>query len=186
MAKINPRRPTKSVPQLARDQRPDRRRRRGKSALEAASTVATANANTADGSSGPPHVLRRFLGNFRWQDVILEPYKISAHRGGEFCRASRQVLLGASGEPVDFNVRYFELQRGGFTSLERHRHCHFVIGVRGRGWACVGEQQYRIGPLDVLYIGPDEPHQLRAGRSPTFGFFCIVDGERDRPRPIDS
>ena len=132
----------------------------------------------------PPPTLRRFLGGFRWDRVETEPYKISAHKGGEFCGASRQVLIGKNGEPVNFHVRYFELQPGGFTSLERHRHCHVVIGARGRGRVQVGNLQYQLRPFDVIYIAPDEPHQLSAITKSRFGFFCIVDADRDRPRPV--
>src|SRR5216684_1409143 len=98
----------------------------------------------------PPPTLRRFLGGFRWDRVETEPYKISAHKGGEFCGASRQVLIGKNGEPVNFHVRYFELQPGGFTSLERHHHCHVVIGARGRGRVQVGNLQYQLRPFDVI------------------------------------
>jgi ribulose-bisphosphate carboxylase large chain len=132
-----------------------------------------------------PETLRRFLGNFRWEGIDLEAYKISTHKKGEFCGASRQVVVGKHDGPAKFHVRYFELERGGFTSLESHRHCHLVIGLRGRGSARVGERQYEVRPFDILYIGPHEPHQLRTtGRAP-FGFFCIVDAVRDRPQPLD-
>lgn len=114
----------------------------------------------------------------------LEPYKLRTHRGGEFRGASRQVLIGRRGERVRFHVRYFELAPGGFTSLERHRHSHVVIAMRGRGRARVGSEHYGLRPLDAIYIAPDQPHQLAAaGRSP-FGFLCIVDARRDRPRPV--
>ncbi|HUY17651.1 MAG TPA: cupin domain-containing protein [Candidatus Binataceae bacterium] len=83
-----------------------------------------------------------------------------------------------------FELRYFELQPGGFTSLQRHRHCHVIIGVRGRGRIRVGEQEHRLAPLDIAYVGPYQPHRLTAqGRTP-FGFFCIVDRRRDKPRPV--
>ncbi len=122
----------------------------------------------------PPPTLRRFLGGFRWDRVETEPYKISAHKGGEFCGASRQVLIGKNGEPVNFHVRYFELEAGGFTSLERHRHCHVVIGARGRGRVQVGNLQYQLRPFDVIYIAPDEPHQLSAITKGRFGFFFPI------------
>ncbi len=130
-----------------------------------------------------PPVLRRFRPDFRWEGVKLEPYKLAAHRGGDFRSASRQVLSGGLGERGAFHVRYFELEPGGFTSLERHRHCHFAIGVRGRGIVRVGKTRYRLGRLDAIYIGPDQPHQLAATGSGRFGFFCIVDAQRDQPRP---
>lgn len=131
-----------------------------------------------------PPVLRRFRRQYRWDHIELEPYKISAHAGGEFAGASRQVLVGKLGERVGFHLRYFELQAGGYTSFERHRHSHVVVAVRGRGLVRVGEEDYTLKPLDAIYIGPEQAHQLRAiGRS-RFGFFCIVDAHRDRPRPV--
>jgi quercetin dioxygenase-like cupin family protein len=130
-------------------------------------------------------VLRRFQRGFRWDGVELEPYKLSAHRGGEFRGASRQVIVGKRGERVRFHVRYFEIEPRGFTSLERHRHSHVVIGARGLGRVRVGERSYRLRPMDTIYIAPDQPHQLRAIGNAPFGFFCIVDARRDRPRPVD-
>lgn len=139
-------------------------------------------------SSGGPQapVLRRFRGDFRWDGVELEPYKLSAHRGGEFVGASRQVLAGPTGEKIRFHVRYFELEPHGFTSLERHRHSHFVIGVRGRGRVRIGRSVYPIGRFDTVYIGPNQPHQLSTAGRGAFGFFCIVDSRRDKPRPVAS
>lgn len=131
-----------------------------------------------------PPVLRRFHAGYGWNGVEKEPYKITTHRGGEFRGASRQVLIGRGGERVRFHVRYFEIARGGFTSLERHRHSHVVICIRGRGRVLVGERNYLMGRMDTIYIAPNQPHQLSAaGRSP-FGFLCIVDARRDRPRPV--
>jgi ribulose-bisphosphate carboxylase large chain len=133
-----------------------------------------------------PPVLRRFRRQYRWEYAELEPYKISAHAGGEFAGASRQVLIGKHGERLGFHVRYFELESGGYTSLERHRHCHVVIGVRGRGLVRVGADNYTLRPMDVIYIGPDQIHQLRAVGRSRFGFFCIVNARRDKPRPVSA
>jgi quercetin dioxygenase-like cupin family protein len=134
---------------------------------------------------GRAPVLRKFRPGFRWDGVALEPYKLGAHRGGEFCGASRQVLVGKRGERARFHVRYFEIEPRGFTSLERHHHCHVVIGARGVGRVRVGERDYRLRPMDTIYIAPDQPHQLRAIGRARFGFFCIVDARRDHPRPVD-
>ena len=129
-------------------------------------------------------VMRRFKQGFRWRNVALEPYKLSANTSGEFRGASRQVIVGKLGERVKFHLRYFELEPQGFTSLERHRHSHVVIGVRGHGRVRVGARSYTLRPMDTIYIPPEQPHQLRAAGSESFGFFCIVDAERDRPRPV--
>jgi quercetin dioxygenase-like cupin family protein len=138
----------------------------------------------ARGDHEPPPALRRWRRRFRWEHTELEPYKISAHRGGEFAGASRQVLIGKRGERVGFHLRYFELQAGGYTSLERHRHSHVVVGVRGRGLVRIGEKDYTVTPLDTIYIGPQQAHQLRAAGRAKFGFFCIVDARREQPQPV--
>lgn len=129
-----------------------------------------------------PPVLRRFSPRFRWEHIELEPYKVSAHKGGEFAGASRQVLIGGHGERVAFHLRYFELEAGGYTSLERHRHSHVVVGARGRGLVRVGDETYTLRPMDTVYIGPEQAHQLRAMGRSRFGFFCIVNALRDKPR----
>lgn len=136
------------------------------------------------GAITAPPVLRRFRRQYRWEHTELEPYKVRANAGSEFAGASRQVLVGKRGERVAFHLRYFELQAGGYTSLERHRHSHVVVGVRGRGVVRVGDETYTLKPLDAIYIGPQQAHQLRATGRSRFGFFCIVDARRDQPRPV--
>ncbi|MGD0073049.1 MAG: cupin domain-containing protein [Candidatus Binataceae bacterium] len=125
-------------------------------------------------------VIRRFKRGFRWSEIKLEPYKLSSAQGLEFRGASRQVLIGKLGERVNFHVRYFELEPGGFTSFERHRHAHVVIAIRGRGMVRVGEADYSIAPFDTVYIGPEKPHQLRAAGRTKFGFFCMVNARRGK------
>jgi ribulose-bisphosphate carboxylase large chain len=143
------------------------------------------NPKSAKAVAAPP-VLRRFRARFRWDHTELEPYKVSAHAGGEFAGASRQVLVGRRGERVAFHLRYFELQPGGHTSLERHRHAHVVVGARGRGLVRVGDENYALKPMDAIYIGPQQAHQLRATGRTSFGFFCIVNARRDKPRPVSA
>ncbi len=133
---------------------------------------------------GRARALKRFRRDFRWSGVTLQPYKLRGAAAGEFAGASRQVIAGDRGEPIAFELRYFELDPGGFTSLERHRHCHVVIGLRGRGGVMLDAREHRVAPFDAIYIAPHRAHRLRAiGREP-FGFFCIVDRERDRPQPV--
>lgn len=137
-------------------------------------------------ASRSPRALKRFRHDFRWERVALEPYKLRSAGAGEFAGASRQVIAGNRGEPIAFELRYFELEPGGFTSLERHRHCHVIVGLRGRGRVTIGTREHRVAPFDAIYIAPNQPHQLRAAGGTPFGFLCIVDRERDRPRSVES
>jgi quercetin dioxygenase-like cupin family protein len=82
-------------------------------------------------------------------------------------------------------LRYFEVAPGGYTSLERHRHVHAVVVVRGRGVVRVGAEHFEVRPLDVVYVPPGAPHQfLNPDPREPFGFFCPVDAERDAPQPV--
>ncbi len=135
-------------------------------------------------TNATPPALKRFRRNFRWEHTEVEPYKIAARGVGEFAGASRQVLIGKRGERVAFHLRYFELEPGGYTSLERHRHAHVVIGVRGRGQVRIGDQEHPLAPHDLIYIGPEQAHQLRGAGRTKFGFFCIVNARRDKPQPV--
>lgn len=114
-----------------------------------------------------------------WDGVPVEGYRPGAAIGIE-----RHTLLGArKSAPTEdgpsLEMRYFELQPGAATRLEKHKHEHFVIVKRGLGHAIIGETATEIAADDVVYVGPLELHQfVNRGEEP-FGFYCIVDAARD-------
>ena len=93
----------------------------------------------------------------------------------------RVELVGKFGERSRTDLRYFEIEPGGYSSLEKHLHAHIVIGARGSGVLVLGSRRETLAPMDVACIGPLEAHQLRNESDEPFGFFCIVDHDRDRP-----
>ncbi len=121
--------------------------------------------------------------DYTWSGVEKEPYKKGAE--GCFCGIARNTIIGNKGEGVRFHLRYFEIPPGQGSSLEKHAHEHAVICVRGRGQALAGGAMHELGSLDVLYIAPNAPHQLINPYNEPFGFFCVVDAERDRPKKLD-
>ena len=124
----------------------------------------------------------RNKGNYRWQGIKVECYK---PEGDDWAEIIRQVLIGSHGESTGFHLRYFEVAPGGHSSYETHRHEHVVIGIRGRGKVRIGRRDVEIGFLDTLYIAPGTPHRLFNPFEEPFGFFCIVNAERDRPRQVE-
>lgn len=123
---------------------------------------------------------------FSWEGVGRLAYKPSVESALAWEGVTRQTLIGAAGEPVAFHLRYFELAPGGFSSLERHRHAHTVVVLRGHGRVRVGEDLLEVRPFDTVYVPPDVPHQfLNPDAREPFGFLCPVDAERDAPRPVD-
>jgi quercetin dioxygenase-like cupin family protein len=120
-------------------------------------------------------------GNLRWKGVRDELYKTE---GGEWSNIVRRILIGSHGETAKFHVRYFEIASGGCSSLERHRHEHVVICVRGEGIVQTGEKRSRMKYMDTLYISPDTVHQLSNPFEAPFGFLCIVNAKRDKPKIV--
>lgn len=119
--------------------------------------------------------------DYSWTGVGTQRYKLE---DGTWADVIRRTLVGDRGEQTKFHLRYFEVAPGGHTSPEIHRHEHVVVCVRGRGKCKVGSRTYKLGFLDTVYIPPYAPHKLANTFDEPFGFFCIVDAKRDRPRPI--
>lgn len=120
--------------------------------------------------------------NFRWDGVKPKGYKASDPRWHGVVRHS---LLGQH-EGTPFHVRYFEVEPGGFTTLECHEHQHVVVTIRGKGRVRLGESWEEIGFGDVVYVARHEAHQFRAAGEEPLGFLCIVAARRDRPVPLES
>jgi ribulose-bisphosphate carboxylase large chain len=126
--------------------------------------------------------LYRYKGDSLWQGTKLEKYKPVSQ---DWAHVIRQTLIGKREETTKFHLRYFEIAPYGHTSFELHKHEHVVIGIRGKGLCTVGKKDYPLGFLDILYIEPNAPHQLKNPFDESFGFFCIVNAKRDRPRILD-
>jgi quercetin dioxygenase-like cupin family protein len=124
---------------------------------------------------------------FRWEGVEEKTYKLGVREERGMCwrGVTRHTLTSQSEFPAAFETRYFEFEPGGYSSLEKHRHVHVIVVLRGAGRALIGDRVHEISAFDVLYVPPLTPHRwLNAGAEP-FGFLCTVDGERDRPGAVD-
>lgn len=129
-------------------------------------------------------MVRRQSEPFRWEGVELHPYKEDG--GTHFRDISRQtLLLGTEAFPVE--LRYFEMQPGGYSTLERHEHVHVVTIGRGSGQVLVRDKVTAVSQNDVVLVPPLTWHQFRATDRVPFAFFCVVSSERDRPqRPTEA
>lgn len=126
-------------------------------------------------------------GDCSWKKIKPAVYKEASggKKGEDWTQVARHSLIaGLSGEQTKFHLRYFEVSPGGCTSFETHRHEHVVVAIKGRGKVKLGGRTYGLEYMDIAYIAPDEPHRLFNPYEEPFGFFCIVDAQRDRPVPI--
>lgn len=125
-----------------------------------------------------PQLFRAGREGFRWDAVAHQPYKQDG--SAPFKDISRQVLFH---EPsLACEMRYFEMEPGGYSTLERHEHAHAVMILRGHGDCLLGHEVRPVKPFDLITIPSWTWHQFRAGKDEPFGFLCMVNTERDRPQ----
>lgn len=114
---------------------------------------------------------------FRWDDVAYLPYKQDG--SAPFKDISRQVLFH---EPtMGCELRYFEMDATGYSTLERHEHAHAVMILRGHGTCLLGAEVRPVKPLDLVTIPAWTWHQFRADGQAPMGFLCMVNQTRDKP-----
>ena len=114
---------------------------------------------------------------FRWDGVPHQPYKQDG--SAPFKDISRQVLFHQA--DLHCELRYFEMDADGYSTLERHEHAHAVMILRGTGQCMVGEEVRDVKQFDLVTIPAWTWHQFRAGAGEPFGFLCMVNVQRDRP-----
>jgi quercetin dioxygenase-like cupin family protein len=122
--------------------------------------------------------IRGFREGFDWDGVERMPYKEEG--SAPFKAISRQVLF--SDANLRCELRYFEMQAGGYSTLERHEHAHAVMILRGEGHCLLGAEVRTVKPFDLVSIPPWTWHQFRATRGEPLGFLCMVNAERDKPQ----
>jgi len=138
----------------------------------------TAPDATADGPDPAEAALhRRHDGSFHWEGVEVLAYKDEG--SAPFRDVTRQVLIERP--ELGCQLRYFEVAPGGHSTLERHRHVHGVMVLRGRGRCLVGTEVVELAANDLVTVPPMTWHQFRADDDAPLGFLCMVNSDRDRP-----
>jgi ribulose-bisphosphate carboxylase large chain len=115
-----------------------------------------------------------------WEGVEPSGYAPEAPGTG----VARHTLIGSrKSERTDpgpqMELRYFEVQPGAASRLEKHEHEHYVIVRKGLGYAVIDQTVTELAPNDVVYVGPLELHQFVNRGDEPFGFYCFVDTCRD-------
>jgi quercetin dioxygenase-like cupin family protein len=115
---------------------------------------------------------------FRWDAVAHQPYKQNG--SAPFKDISRQVLFHE--DSLACELRYFEMDAAGYSTLERHEHAHAVMILRGQGECLLGDEVRSVKQFDLVSIPAWTWHQFRATEAEPLGFLCMVNVQRDRPQ----
>lgn len=121
-------------------------------------------------------MILKATGDYKWDDISVLAYK---ETGTNFKSITRQVLFDGLGD-LPCQLRYFEVQSGGYSSLERHEHVHLVMILRGEGKVFLGDDVHVVAEQDVITIPPKMWHQFQASTDAPLGFLCLVNVERDK------
>jgi quercetin dioxygenase-like cupin family protein len=117
-------------------------------------------------------VIHRFCGNnawFSWDGVN----GIEMNEEG-LNKITRHILIGNQEGAPNYIMRYFRLEPGGHSRLERHPQEHQVLILHGRGQTTIGVDEYEVNPFDAIFIEGNELHQFRNSSIDPFGFICII------------
>jgi quercetin dioxygenase-like cupin family protein len=114
-------------------------------------------------------------GELRWRDIPVRAYG-PENSGAD--RATRQILIGTDENSLNFHMRYFAVQPGGYTSLDQHAHDHGVYVLHGRARLRLGDDEHELDAGDVVYIPGNEVHQFFTLGEEPFGFLCVVPAKR--------
>jgi quercetin dioxygenase-like cupin family protein len=123
-------------------------------------------------------LLHRKANAYRWEGVNTLPYKQDDR--ALFKSITRQVLF--ADPQLHAELRYFEIEPGGYSTLERHEHMHAVLILRGRGHCLVGNEVRAVELRDLITVPPLTWHQFRATADEPLGFLCMVNAVRDKPQ----
>jgi quercetin dioxygenase-like cupin family protein len=115
--------------------------------------------------------IHRFVGlqdRYDWEGVEIRAY------GDEFQGVTRQVLIGPGDGAPNFAIRYFRLEPGTHSNLERHPHEHGVVILHGRARVQINDSFFEAGPLDTLFISGEDLHQFVPLGDEPLGFLCTI------------
>lgn len=115
-------------------------------------------------------IVHRYKGEFDWEGVEASLYPPEKEMKG----VSIRWLIGGAEGARNFALRYFEIEPGGWSSLDQHDHDHGVVILRGQGNVLLGGAETQVCLGDVLYIPPRELHQLRNDGEEPLGFLCVI------------
>jgi quercetin dioxygenase-like cupin family protein len=116
--------------------------------------------------------IHRFIGSgndYDWEDVPAELYEAEGVHG-----AVKRVLIGPADGAPNFVMRYFQIEPGGHSRLERHPHEHGVIILQGKAKVQLNEEFVTLEPLDTVFVAGNDLHQFTNIGDEPLGFICVI------------
>jgi len=106
--------------------------------------------------------------NYLWENVEVRPYR------GEFEGVTRQIFIGPDEKSENFHMRYFRLEPGTHSNLERHPHEHGVLILHGYARLQLNDDFFDVHPNDAIFISGNDLHQFVVQGDEPLGFLCVI------------
>ena len=74
----------------------------------------------------------------------------------------------------NFFIRVFDLEPGGYTPLHQHPWEHEMFVIWGEGCVVKAGREVSLTRGSVVFIPPDEEHQIKNTSQETFTFICLI------------
>jgi quercetin dioxygenase-like cupin family protein len=124
-------------------------------------------------------VIHRFIGSdndFNWENVDFTVFDGSD--GSK--NASRRLLITEENEGAKYFVfRYFRVLPGGSSTMfDKHAHDHGVLILHGHCTVKFNDQEFHAGPMDVVYVSPQDVHHFIVEGDEPLGFLCVIPNKK--------
>ncbi len=105
---------------------------------------------------------------FHYRDVKAE----DAEEGASKLKVRWLITKDMGAE--NFAMRLFEMKPGGYSPLHSHPWEHEVFILEGEGLVVSEEEERKFRAGDVIFIPPNERHQLKNTGQKTVKFLCLI------------
>jgi quercetin dioxygenase-like cupin family protein len=104
-----------------------------------------------------------------YQEVIAEPVTDAGAN-----KAKVRRVIGEKDGAEKFFMRVFDLEPGGYTPLHQHPWEHEMFVCGGKGSVVKAGKEVSLIPGSVVFIPPNEEHQIKNTSQETFTFICLI------------
>lgn len=105
---------------------------------------------------------------FNYRDVEAE----EAEEGAAMLKVRWLITKDVGAK--NFAMRLFEMEPGGFSPLHNHPWEHEVFILEGHGLVIGGREKRKFKEGDVIFIPPNETHQLKNTGGKTVKLLCLI------------
>ncbi len=112
---------------------------------------------------------------FKWEDSRSRLYQNQVTN-----QVSETWMIGKKEGARNFAFRYYQIEAGGHSRKEQHAHDHGIMILQGSGKVLLGDEKFSISRGDVIYIPPDEIHQITNPTDEPLGFLCVIPASREK------